>query len=357
MNHKKKIVYIISWKFSDSDGVTRKTIQQLTEWSKNFEILLIWLENSGSNNRIISELNFKTVFSNVKFNPLGYVKILIEIIKFKPNYIYSRYPFFHPFIYLVHFFFNSIFEINTLEKMEMKINKNVRKSLIFNLIFHIVFLFRRFFLKKAKAIFFVTRELMSHRDYENFSPRFFVPNSLHSSHFVNIDCLNNSSNINLLFIGTQGHPWHGIDKIMLIAKNTPKFIYHIVGTTGEDTNNVKFYGILNKLEISKLMSAIDICIGSLSLNVLGLTEACPLKVREYIASGFPIVLGYNDSAFLEKVPSWVYHLDINNIDIDQFITFCYNNKGVRISENEKLQYISLENIEYQRIKILRSLND
>jgi hypothetical protein len=359
MKQRKKLVYVISWRYSGNDGVTRKTFEQLTEWVKSFDILLIWLQNGNELPNIDGiqiPKGLEVSFHLVRTNPMGYLKIMKLVAKFQPNYIYTRYPFFHPLIFLLLIRYPSVLEINTLEKKEMLINLHNKRSLAFRAIYYAVMFTRSFFLSRAKAIFFVTKELLDHQDYRHFSNKYFLPNSISSKHFADLKQVSDRERINLLFIGTYGHSWHGIDKIEMLANLVPQFNFHIVGALGDDKSNITYYGVMNKEQISSLMNSMDICIGSLSINVLGLSQACPLKVREYIAAGFPVILGYEDAAFTDGLPNWVFMIDFEHLNVQQFLEFCYQNKNYLVSGEDKIKYICLDKIEYNRVKVIQQID-
>lgn len=44
----------------------------------------------------------------------------------------------------------------------------------------------------------------------------------------------------------------------------------------------------------------QVCIGTLALHRKNMTEASPLKTREYLAHGFPVIIGYKDTAFYNQ---------------------------------------------------------
>lgn len=81
----------------------------------------------------------------------------------------------------------------------------------------------------------------------------------------------------------------GIDEIDWLKK------YH--GRPGKEVN---FLGRKTLSEINKLMEQYHIAIGSLGLHRIGITEACPLKVREYFGNGLPVLLSYDDTACLSN---------------------------------------------------------
>lgn len=77
-------------------------------------------------------------------------------------------------------------------------------------------------------------------------------------------------------------------------------------------------------------------------------EGCPLKVREYLAYGFPTILGYRDSAFLTNFPSWITFIDTSKkIDYLKLEKFIEENRNVTISQ-EDIIHISTEYMEKKR---------
>ena len=106
---------------------------------------------------------------------------------------------------------------------------------------------------------------------------------------------NNDTPPKLVFIGTPGQPWHGIDKVEKMAEKFQEYMFYIIGPTGKDTDNLKYLGVLPNSAANEFIRTCDIGIGSLSLHLKGLTEASPLKTRQYLASGLPIIYGYRDT--------------------------------------------------------------
>ena len=73
------------------------------------------------------------------------------------------------------------------------------------------------------------------------------------------------------------------------------------------------------------MNSSNVGIGSLSLFKVNLKEASPLKTRDYLARGLPVVVGYHDTdlenhsefnPYFLRVPS-----DDSPIDINEIIKF------------------------------------
>ncbi|GEM_PF-4862439 len=110
-------------------------------------------------------------------------------------------------------------------------------------------------------------------------------------------------------------PWHGADILLraLSSAELEKFYLWIVGNidiyklrknfpTQKIFERVKFIPWQNPSNLTKILSAVDVGIGSLSLQRQQMQEAQPLKVRAYLASGLPTLLGYIDSVISSELP-------------------------------------------------------
>jgi hypothetical protein len=111
----------------------------------------------------------------------------------------------------------------------------------------------------------------------------------------------NQQTVNLIMILGVDSPWHGLDKIVAaIEKNKANNInLFVVGNLNEQvaSPNIRFTGQLNKNQITELINKENICagVGTLALERKGIKEAAPLKVREYIARGLPVIYSYEDT--------------------------------------------------------------
>lgn len=106
--------------------------------------------------------------------------------------------------------------------------------------------------------------------------------------------------------------WHGLKRLFqILEQQLPKEIGVQIDLIGID--DLKKFAIrphpqiqircLGKMKSSALQKQLleyDLAIGSLSLHQIGLSEASPLKVREYWRCGLPVLLAYQDSACLEN---------------------------------------------------------
>jgi glycosyltransferase involved in cell wall biosynthesis len=106
----------------------------------------------------------------------------------------------------------------------------------------------------------------------------------------------------LLFIASEFSPWQGLDLLLasLPRLNRP-FTLHLVGDVsapdareaGGDAR-VVLHGQLASEQIRGIATRCWLGISSLAIQRQGFRIACPLKVREYLAMGLPVVGGHGE---------------------------------------------------------------
>jgi hypothetical protein len=149
----------------------------------------------------------------------------------------------------------------------------------------------------------------------------------------------NNTPPHLVFIGTPGMAWHGVDKLFELAKAFPDLVIDIVGiaeieSVSQPPDNLFLHGFLEGAAYEAVLANADAAIGTLSLHVKGMEEAATLKIRDCSARGIPCILPYLDTDFLDVSSS--FFLQIPNM-IDNIIThgqaihdFVFQMRGQRV---------------------------
>lgn len=154
----------------------------------------------------------------------------------------------------------------------------------------------------ASAFVFVTHELAEiyEKDLTHIPTYRVIANGYD---FSKIPILNEtqSSRVSLVFIISPGLPWHGLDHLVELAKNLPEYDFHVVGESGHNTENVFYHGYKTGVELEEILSKSHIGVASLALERAGISEACPLKSREYFNYGLPCFGNYVDTDFIGVV--------------------------------------------------------
>jgi glycosyltransferase involved in cell wall biosynthesis len=144
----------------------------------------------------------------------------------------------------------------------------------------------------------------------------------------------------LVFVGSAVTPWHGLERAAEIAALLPEMTLDVVGCTTADWRaptsppaSVKFHGFLSRDRYEPLVTRATAALGTLGLYKKQMDEACPLKVREYLALGLPVIAGYEDT----DIPASAdYFLRVPNTSAslaserDRLIAFCQRWRNQRV---------------------------
>jgi len=95
-------------------------------------------------------------------------------------------------------------------------------------------------------------------------------------------------------MGSPDFPWHGIDKIALLANERPTWHFDLVGLSQAQVRglprSVNACERASRDTYMRLLMKADVAISSLAMHRNGLDEASPLKTRECLAVGVPVIL-------------------------------------------------------------------
>ena len=148
----------------------------------------------------------------------------------------------------------------------------------------------------------------------------------------------NGNELNMFMLLGAGSAWHGIDRIIssIESYNGGKIItLDLIGNLSEldlklisestVKNQIKIIPSVNAIDLNHMLNHYHIGIGSLSVYKIGLEEATPLKTREYIARGFPIIIGYTDTDMVNYSEFQMYCYQVPNndsvINMDSLLQF------------------------------------
>lgn len=355
-----KIAYLIRHDINRNDGVTKKILGQITHWENmGHEVqVYAYLPKKGES---ILPANQYVMDGAVKSRICLDKKLLGDLSMFSPDMIYFRYDTWSRTLGKLLKKYPSVVELNTLDLSEfyalIKLEKNIKSVLRYAAYKFL----RGFVLRNVAGVVSVTNEINKDQNNVKFNkPSIAVPNGINLSTYTNLKVIPQEKiRPGLFFIGTPGQPWHGVDYIEVLAEKMKDIDFHIVGIEGENSTNIYYYGYLDTAEYKKILSKCSICIGSLGLHRINMKEACPLKVREYLAYGYPIILGYHDTAFLNEGidPDFVYFLDttkeLTPLVIDDLKKFIFRNEKIIVS-SEDIPYLDTKVLEKKRINFFEN---
>lgn len=353
-----KIAYLIELELStpNASGIIRKIYDQTQEWiERNHEVKLFFISAAAPYNpellngreyEIIPPKKFKDVFFDLNY-------IFKNIDSFNPDVVYTRLGSVNlPSHFRIYLKYPTIMEVNSDDIVERKLSMRKTKFIYY-------LLSRSIAIRLASGIVCVSYELA--RKFNNISKKVItIPNSINLSRIKPVPPADNKEPV-LVFIGTKGKIWHGIDKIIKMAQAFPEWNFEIIGDikpeVSEIPNNVRLHGYQEGKEYEKILSKCDIGIGTLALHRINVYEISPLKTLEYLAYGLPVIIGYKDPNFINGA-DFILELPNKESNIEESIekikAFVEKWKGKRINR-KYIKHIDIKQREKERLAFFQKI--
>lgn len=209
---------------------------------------------------------------------------------------------------------------------------------------------------KSTAAVFVTQELANQPEYRLMRHRIAIGNGMELSDPVPAPA--NERPVIGLAIGSLS-AWHGVDRFQRLSRMLPQVKFRLIhpvalANATHQGSGLDVVRVSSRSEFRAELARLDAAMGSLALERAGLTEAAPLKVRDYVDAGIPTVLPYLDTNLgacddpmllrLPQRPSgWAHSLA-------QWLDSAVGN---RLREATR-QAVSIDTIEARRLNLIRS---
>ena len=307
-----KITYVVEWDAFHYSGVARKVNAQVKAWEEMSHSVQLVIISPKPNNHILQnvfvcsnqtvELHFSGGLIGKVAKAIAIQKAKVSINLFQPDVIYYRQSSWTPgIISLLKKAKTIVVEINSDDILEVSLSGVIRSKLYA--------LTRSWLIKVASGFVCVTQEIA------NLYSSFGCPVSVIANGFdltsVEPRVPTDDAPIKAVFVGSDALTWHGVDKIITLAKLLPEIEFHIVGIDIKEKNNPRNiidHGYMSWSDLAELYKRMDLGFGTLALYRKGMSEACPLKCREYLAYGLPVIGGYKDT----DLSGAEFYLEIDN---------------------------------------------
>jgi len=218
-------------------------------------------------------------------------------------------------------------------------------------------------LRRASGFAFVTSELAGSLSFGRRDvPRVVIGNGIWLSEAVPRQHPPSNDRPHLFFIGSPGFAWHGVDKIVALARHRPSWHFDLVGPSAreiENPGNVIAHGPMSQREYGPMLAQADVALSTLALHRKGLDEACPLKTREYLAAGVPVITAYldtdfpNGAPFLLRLPNIEDNIVPNLSAIDEFVA---RSRGTVVERRDVL-HLDWAHKEPRRLALMEQVVD
>lgn len=276
-------------------GVGRKFIDQMRTWQKAGHEVRMFLHTPDVDeffNADIFPYNARTNLPQRELNRSRALAGLIEAVRaYRPDIIYLRYGLFCLPLQSIFTIAPVVVEINTKDAHEYflrgKFYGNLNR------------LTRGLILRPAAGLIPNSPEIANQP--ENLAlhrPTRVVANGIDFSSIEPLPAPNNPTPV-LGFVGSPGRSWHGVDKLFALAERCPELRLEIIGYDQKDFDipplpNMAFRGFLPLPQVREILAGCDAAFGLLALHRKNMEEDSPLKVRDALAYGLPMIFGYRD---------------------------------------------------------------
>ena len=233
-----------------------------------------------------------------------------RVKEWKPDVIYIRSAYYTPAVIPLLDTVPCCIEINT--------NEDVERQQLGKLQYLYFRLSSGYVLNRVKGIVSVTREIARLPRYVNSrKPIKVIANGIP---LTNCTPARNSlaKEPVLVMMATGNYGWHGLDKLATLARRFPGWKIHLLGDAEvpaevRSCENILVHGLMKRSEYEPLLAEAHVGLGSLALHRKRMEEACPLKVREYLRYGLPVIGGYIDTDIPDGSD---YFLNIGNHELN-----------------------------------------
>lgn len=358
-----RIAYVsLHWPRTRDSGVGKKIQAQVATWHRLGHAARLFMHTAHyvpRSDLVEADYSFYATSGKLKseINRIHAMQRMVDAIQgFHPDLIYLRYGI---YVYPVHRLTDLapvVEEINTND-----LTQHEGLGSIYSLYNRLT---RGMVLRRVRGLITVSRELALSSAFAPYrKPTRVIANGCTVAEFPQLPAPANTVP-QLVFIGNPGYTWHGIDKLIDLACRLSDIQVDIVGydrIPGVERlpENVTLHGYLSRREYQQVLASADVAISSLALHRIQLTEASPLKSRECLAFGLPLVVAYKDTDlheadcdFLLKIPNKEDNIQTHAQSIRDF---AYRMRGRRADREFLKKYIDADQKEATRLSFFNEI--
>jgi len=362
-----RIAYVsLHWPRFRSSGVGKKIYGQITTWQDAGYTSRFFMHTTAydpSSDLVPGEIFTYCLQDAIvgklrgEFDRMTAADKLVHAVKeFCPGIIYLRYGI---YVYPIHRLASIAPVIEEITTNDLTQHK--RLGYLYNIYNRLT---RGILLRRTSGLVCLSRELANSSGIASYQkPTKVIGDGVDLAHTQPLQAPNNKQP-HLVFIGSPDAPWQGVDKLVLLAKLIPDLSIHIIGYDRLDgiavlPDNLNLHGYLETDQYKKILAQMDLAISSLALHRIGMNESSPLKTRECLAYGLPIILPYVDTDlhdldcdFIMKIPNTEDNMKTHaNLIRD----FAYRMRGIRSDREILMSRIDSRQKELTRLSFFDTI--
>ena len=348
-----RIAYLAHINDGRGSGVVAKLAAQVDRWRREGHTVRLFVATADVDDSWHGVLGDATV--SRYGGPVSRLRIMTALVRgiraFRADLLYLRQDLFYPPMLWFPAHVPVVIEVNTDDLAEAALGSRIRQR------YHAWT--RRFLLRRAAAFVFVTAELSRLPSFARTTARReVISNGIDLAAYPVLPPVADGPP-SIVFVGTSGQSWHGIDKLETLAGLRPEWRVDVVGIEdpGDSVKNIRWHGPLERAAVLTVLASADVGIGTLALHRKSMDEASPLKVREYLAVGLPVLYGYRDpdADDLQPFVLKIANTPTNVVDeLDRIDGFVHGARGSRVPRARVAQ-IDTSVKEGQRLALFRDL--
>ena len=289
------------------DGVNRKIATQAAHWRRaGHDVEVRCLASVAGSEMAASILGGRVFpFRGPADRVRATVALVRDVRRMGPDVVYLRYDRFLPPLPPALWPLPVVVEVNTDDQRETRLYRRV--GWLYNEINRVATL------GLAAGLVCVTHELARSRSFARYrKPTVVIGNGADPAAILAAPPLTDGRLAAVMLVGAMA-PWAGVDKLVALARAAPDLDVHVIGpdvaVDGDELPpNVRLHGALTPAEYARVLARADFGVGPLALHRKGMSEASPLKVREYLLHGLPVLTAHQDTDFPGDAPWFLMRL-------------------------------------------------
>lgn len=322
-----RIAYLAHGIGGITDGVRAKILSQASAWAELYPAVDVGIFvrcESGAEADWNGQPHVVRIRSSRKGIAGRFLQrelLSLDLVRWRPDIVYLRQSTVSPSVAMLAAAIPTVVELNTLDLAELRLRSRAR---------HLYALATRdLVLRSALGLVAVASEIAEHETVRRLGkPTAVVPNGVDLRAIPFLPAPSNPAP-RVVFVGSPRLPWHGVDKILQMARHFPGWTFDVIGPApGQLPSlpaNVRAHGTMQPVDYRRILAQADVGIGPLALHRTQINEASPLKVAEYLACGLPAIIGYTDTRFpsgapfLLQIPNREDGVEVSLEEINQFV--------------------------------------